>query len=257
MAFTTSRVEYKFAAFFSSTSILRLMLVGNEPDFFQAGYMYNGVGVRTARGTGTSGHVSRNVGALRPRRDDIRRLKELREHQGAPRDIDPAIIQHNALRRIEVELVQFRDQLEDDGISESEVESLVALKRAELRDIAATGSNDSKPSGAGMDSHSLQFELNRRNANLASALGVADRKTEPDHSDIRDQAESQAKAILEEVEVRNASPARSFSLSPKQRTRPRSESSDSSRSRSRIRRYYINHSCLLVEVYFRYVTLCC
>lgn len=237
IAFTTSRVEYKFAAFFSSTSILRLMLVGNEPDFFQAGYMYNGVGVRTARGTGTSGHVSRNAGALRPRRDDIRRLKELREQQTVPRDVDPALIQHNALRQIEVELVQFRDQLEEDGISESEVESLVALKRAELRQISVSLSHDSRPSGAGIDCHSLQLEVDRRNANLASALGVEDRSTKTETSRIRDLAESQAKAILEEGEVRNASPARSVSLSPKHRARQRSESSDSSRSRSRTRRY--------------------
>lgn len=199
--------------------------------------MYNGVGVRTARGTGTSGHVARNAGALRARRDDIRRLKELREREVVPREVDPTILHHNALRQIEVELVLFREQLEEDGVSESELELRVAAKRAELRHGASTRTDESKLSGTGLDSHSLLLEQNRRNANLAAALGVEDRGSRMKEPTIRDLAESQAKAILEEDGVGDSSPARSFSPSRKHRTRARSESSDSSHSRSRKRRY--------------------
>ena len=75
--------------------------------------MYNGVGIQTARGSGTSGHVSRNLGALRPMRYDVKKLKEQREKQSTPREADPGIVHHNALRQIEVQLVTLRDKLED------------------------------------------------------------------------------------------------------------------------------------------------
>ena len=78
--------------------------------------MYNGVGVKTARGTGTSGHVSRNLGSLRPIRNDARRLKEMRECESRPREADPAILQHNLLRQIEVKLLELRDELEDEYV---------------------------------------------------------------------------------------------------------------------------------------------
>ena len=78
-----------------------------------AKFMYNGVGVQTARGTGTSGHVTKNLSALRPVRFDVKGMKEMREKQAVIREADPGIVHHNSLRQIEVELLELRDQLED------------------------------------------------------------------------------------------------------------------------------------------------
>lgn len=75
--------------------------------------MYNGVGVKTARGTGTSGHVMKSLGTLRPERGDVRKIKEARERYVAPREADPGIVYHNELRKIEVILCELRDDLED------------------------------------------------------------------------------------------------------------------------------------------------
>jgi hypothetical protein len=199
--------------------------------------MYNGVGVRTARGTGTSGHVSRNAGALRPRRDDIRRLKEIREKQTVSREVDPGIIHHNALREIEVRLVELSEQLEEEGLSESEIAERVSMRRQELRQELKEGSEPSKPSTGALDSHSLIIEQRNRNHVLASALGVTDRDQTQARANARDLAESAARNILEQDGVRESSPGRSDSGSPRRRNRDRSESSSSSRSRSRTRRY--------------------
>lgn len=199
--------------------------------------MYNGVGVRTARGTGTSGHVSRNAGALRPRRDDIRRLKEMRERQTVTREVDPGILHHNALREIEVQLVELRERLEDEDLSETEIDERVSARRQELREAHLAGSGTSKPRGSSSDSHSLLIEQRNRNHTLASALGVADRDQIQHGQGARELAETEAKTILEQDIERGSSQPRSDSNTPRNRNRYRSESSDSSRSRSRTRRY--------------------
>ena len=93
------------------------MLIRNFAKFFEK--MYNGVGVQTARGTGTSGHVRKNLSALRPSRPDVRRFKEQRNHRPIQREEDPGILHHNRLRNIEVQLIQFRDELEDAYVSYS------------------------------------------------------------------------------------------------------------------------------------------
>lgn len=80
-------------------------------------HMYNGVGVQTARGTGTSGHVQKNLGSLRPLRHDVRKLKELRDKQPILREADPGIVHHNELRKIEVQLLEMREQWEDEYVS--------------------------------------------------------------------------------------------------------------------------------------------
>lgn len=47
-------------------------------------------------------------------RHDVRRMKEYRETQVLPREADPGIVHHSALRQIEVQLVELSDQLEEE-----------------------------------------------------------------------------------------------------------------------------------------------
>ena len=78
--------------------------------------MYNGIGVQTARGTGTSGHVTKSLGALKPVRHDVARMKETREKKSTKKEADPGIVYHNSLRNIEVVLCSLRDELEDEYV---------------------------------------------------------------------------------------------------------------------------------------------
>ena len=79
--------------------------------------MYNGIGVQTAKGTGTSGHVMKSLGQLRPFRGEVRRMKEGRVSFRATHEPDPGVIEHNNLRRIEVSLAEYREKLEDEYVS--------------------------------------------------------------------------------------------------------------------------------------------
>lgn len=79
--------------------------------------MYNGIGVQTARGTGTSGHVTKNLSAIRPMRGNQRRGREEGEYQVKSKEVDPGILLHNSLRNIEISLVRLRDELENEYVS--------------------------------------------------------------------------------------------------------------------------------------------
>jgi hypothetical protein len=78
--------------------------------------MYNGIGVQTAKGTGTSGHVMKSLGQLRPIRGDVKRVKEGRISSRPTHEPDPGVVEHNNLRRIEVYLAEYRQQLEDEYV---------------------------------------------------------------------------------------------------------------------------------------------
>lgn len=106
--------------------------------------MYNGVGVQTARGTGTSGHVRKNLGSLRPLRHDVRRLKELRDKQPILREADPGIVHHNELRKIEVQLLKMRELWENEYVLVSSLAYclLEALVKKKLNpEYRGTGKN--------------------------------------------------------------------------------------------------------------------
>lgn len=73
--------------------------------------MYNGVGVRTARGTGTSGHVQKNLAQAPKKKIDYRYVDEkpkVRKSKSRSGDL----LEHQKKRKIEVELVLWA---EDNG----------------------------------------------------------------------------------------------------------------------------------------------
>jgi serine/arginine repetitive matrix protein 2 len=205
--------------------------------------MYNGVGVQTARGTGTSGHVSRNFGSLKPLRNDVRTLKEIREKESRPRETDPAILQHNALRQVEVQLLQYRDELEDEyvsmhacarsvprGISESEIEARISNRRAELRRQLESGSSESAPSDPKTESKEAFLHTQARDVRVAEAFGMTIlRRNEDDPQRL---AEEEARKILSSIDAersRSRSPSdHRKPLNRRRRNRSRSSSSDSS-----------------------------
>jgi hypothetical protein len=171
--------------------------------------MYSGVGIKTAKGSGTSGYVQRNMSALRPTRNDSRWLKEQTEKAPASRDIDPGIVHHNALREIEVQLVSLRDQLEDEyvysdlciptihprGLSEEEIEDRLSSRREELRQSIDPSALISAPLSASTgatvqpDSHTAVLESRLRDERLAEALDIGGKGSE-DHRERRSRSRS-------------------------------------------------------------------
>ncbi|CAE7379331.1 cwf21, partial [Symbiodinium sp. KB8] len=78
--------------------------------------MYNGIGLRTARGSGTNGYVTKNFGYVRP---DIVRAKTTqadRDHERLrTRAHDPKILEHELRRQVKVKVMELREAMERKG----------------------------------------------------------------------------------------------------------------------------------------------
>lgn len=117
--------------------------------------MYNGVGLQTARGSGTSGYVVRNLQAQEgveghyERRKREREEAQARETQeaAAPTTLlaaDPALVEHERLRAVEVRCAELWDDLEDQGLAEAEIDRKVAALRTRLRHESAKPARDAR-----------------------------------------------------------------------------------------------------------------
>jgi serine/arginine repetitive matrix protein 2 len=75
--------------------------------------MYNGIGLLTPRGSGTSGHVQGNKFNLR--RAPVPKFDGQAKNTEVARQPNKEILEHNRKRQIEVKLVELRDELEEKG----------------------------------------------------------------------------------------------------------------------------------------------
>jgi len=103
--------------------------------------MYNGIGLPSARGSGSSGYVQKNLGFL-PRKylvsKDHGRSRQFTAQDGPARLMEQKsvvhppnmdIIVHEQKRKIEVQCELLRDRLEEQGVGEEEIEKQVAEER--------------------------------------------------------------------------------------------------------------------------------
>lgn len=80
--------------------------------------MYNGIGLQTARGSGTSGYVQRNLSFVKVAKpkvdykteDEIRRFES--EYTKPP---NQEILEHHRKRKIEVQCLELEEKLEKEG----------------------------------------------------------------------------------------------------------------------------------------------
>ena len=103
--------------------------------------MYNGIGLQTARGSGTSGHIQKNlshVGGFIGKTNKVQKLqgegsyaKVLQEFRAnptpLPRPPNAELLQHEALRKIESKLFEMKKKILKDQpeISKQELEKLI------------------------------------------------------------------------------------------------------------------------------------
>lgn len=109
----------------------------------------NSIGLQTARGSGTSGHVQKNVAAeskqhnkhykghvrkrnLEQQERERRTQKEVKRK--AIEESRQEIIQHEQKRRREIECMHYRETLEDEGLDEDIIEQKVDAYRRKLLD---------------------------------------------------------------------------------------------------------------------------
>lgn len=98
--------------------------------------MYNGIGLQTPRGSGTSGYVAANKFKLRHRTGPVM-TKEFGEGQGmggVTRKANKDLLEHERKRQIELKLLELRDLLEDQGFPEDEILAQQQEVRAQLEE---------------------------------------------------------------------------------------------------------------------------
>ena len=146
--------------------------------------MYNGIGLTTTRGSGTSGHVQANrFKQRRPRQGGSRRGdgRDAREREHAKgfnnRKPNEEILEHERKRKIELEVFKLRDELEERGVDEAEIEERVKALRARLERDAqqqqqASAAAASKGGGGRGETHAVAERKRKQMDTLARALNV-------------------------------------------------------------------------------------
>ncbi|KAJ3176133.1 hypothetical protein HDU87_005510 [Geranomyces variabilis] len=93
---------------------------------------YNGIGLSTARGSGTNGYVQRNLSTLRPR-ERTRDNQPIDDRPPPMRKANKEILDHAKKRQIELQCAVLQDDLEARGdVSEDEIDAQVDKLRQEL-----------------------------------------------------------------------------------------------------------------------------
>lgn len=201
--------------------------------------MYNGVGLPTPRGSGTSGFVQQNRAFVsRPRTwlDFKKEFEQIKANPPKPpKKPNAEIIEHEQKRQIEIHLLLFQDKLTNSGLPAAEATEKVTKAReylyAKLRD-APLLSKDS--------SHSKVAEKEKEMLRLKEAFGIMEDYVPGAAFDFEAIEEKHQKE-KEEKQVRKAMEAREQTLAvmkaptpPKQRS-PRHRSPPSPKRTSKKR----------------------
>jgi hypothetical protein len=160
--------------------------------------MSSNVGLTTPRGSGTSGYVQRNLSALKPRQHHTAgqpyppRSSEPLHRQRQP---DQAILKHEREREVEVQVLELRDKLEDEGLEEEEIdEKCEALRKELLDEIEGGGGKGGKDVGgkAGKGKlksyqvHEMAEEKLKEQERLRRAVGIGKDYVEGSYWERRD-----------------------------------------------------------------------
>ncbi|KAI9631797.1 uncharacterized protein MKK02DRAFT_41425 [Dioszegia hungarica] len=145
---------------------------------------YNGVGLQTARGSGTNAYVSKNNAHLRIRDGPAPgggfgggggkggRYGDFIDEMPGPvhRQPDAGILEHEKKRRVEVKCFELREELEEKGLDDDAIEEAVSTLRTTL---SAQSHLLGTPRQRMTDSHSIAAAKQVEMSRLGRALGVS------------------------------------------------------------------------------------
>ena len=81
--------------------------------------MYNGIGLQTARGSGTNGFVQKNAAFIRQRKERVDYYREEEDSEKLEKRLrkepNKELMEHQWKRKIEVQCVELSDKLEEQG----------------------------------------------------------------------------------------------------------------------------------------------
>jgi serine/arginine repetitive matrix protein 2 len=172
--------------------------------------MYNGIGLATARGSGTNGYVTRNLSFVRTNRDSKPEYKPDEETKKLEAYINrkgnAELLKHDRKRKIELKCVEMEDMMRDEGYSEEEIQQKVEKFRKQLLEkesqreqVEIELAYDVHGRPIGCDTHQ-NFEANDlKNKKLREAFGLGEfdptvkAKQEEEERRIRAEKEKEAR----------------------------------------------------------------
>ena len=169
------------------------------------------------RGTGTSGYVTQNKFNLR---GPPHQRRERDETKPSRREPNAAILEHNRKREIEVQVETLRDELEEEGLPEAEIEEKLSAYREKLltqaeedkeRGVAAAASRDHA-----QETHQIAARKAAQMDKLRNAFGFAEDINEGDAFNRELQEQKRQQRIIDR-EVKEAEKIRAREEREKQR----------------------------------------
>ncbi|KAG6951010.1 hypothetical protein JG688_00013905 [Phytophthora aleatoria] len=146
--------------------------------------MYNGIGLRTVRGSGTNGYVQRNLSYVNASR--TRQTLARNQRGGSSGDFgsrgggrnrpppNPDILLHEQKRKVELQLLEMSLEMKDRGCDPEEIQDKVKRERerllARLNDAGDRGREKAKDSES---SHARQKRKEEENKRIKDAFGIA------------------------------------------------------------------------------------
>ncbi|KAE8994437.1 hypothetical protein PR001_g7570 [Phytophthora rubi] len=144
--------------------------------------MYNGIGLRTVRGSGTNGYVQRNlsyVNALRTRQTLARNQRggssgDFGAHRGGKSRPPPNadILLHEQKRKVELQLLEMSLEMEERGCDPDEIQDKVKRERERLLARLDVAGDRGRAKDA-ESSHARQKRKEEENRRIKDAFGIA------------------------------------------------------------------------------------
>ncbi|XP_010519590.1 PREDICTED: DEAD-box ATP-dependent RNA helicase 42 [Tarenaya hassleriana] len=175
--------------------------------------MYNGIGLQTARGSGTNGYIQGNKFFVRPKSTGkpVNGGKGFEEGQGTAglsKKPNKDILEHDRKRQIHLKLAMLEEKLIDQGYSDAEIAQ--KLEEARLNLEAAT--SGSEETGATTDAkisdtqtHQIAARKEKQMETFRAALGLPNQQTDEGDVDGEPKIEAYEGAVGRQKERREHS----------------------------------------------------
>lgn len=138
--------------------------------------MYNGIGLQTARGTGTNGYVQANLSNLlfSKNRTDYNTEADIAKAEAeVNRAPNVELLDHEYKRTMEIKCIEFEDLMEGKGFSEEEIQAKVDEYRKLLYNEFESGKNKDMDKELDLrNSHSRAKVAKNNRDRFRSALGI-------------------------------------------------------------------------------------
>eukprot|EP00953_Heterococcus_sp_UTEX-ZZ885_P038288 19656-Heterococcus_DN1.PRE.4 len=142
--------------------------------------MYNGVGLQTTRGSGSSGHVQHNKSHVRPDffRDRVGKNQAVggggsqswSHSQAMLKKGNDELLEHAKKRKVEAKIFELQEAMVERGYTDAEIEAKVTAVRAELEDRVP---NEAAFAYSTKNTHVAAANKEIENAKMRSAFGLS------------------------------------------------------------------------------------